>query len=79
MNIILPLRMMMCFKFYDTKMLLLFKSTRHDHELLPSDNAPQQVISNTLRRKGLKQGLIKESITIHLCKTVLQNNCFVSS
>lgn len=71
MNIILPLRMMLCFKFYDTKMLLLFKSTRHDHELLPSDNAPQQVNSNTLRRKGLKQGLIKESITIHLCKTVL--------
>lgn len=57
----------------------LLKSTWHGHELLSSDSAPQQVSSNTPRRKGLKQGLIKKSITIHLCKTILQNNCFVSS
>lgn len=38
----------------------LLKSTWHGHELLSSDSAPQQVSSNTPRRKGLKQGLIKK-------------------
>lgn len=38
----------------------LLKSTWHGHELLSSDSAPQQVSSNTPRRKGFKQGLIKK-------------------